>query len=60
VPAPELVAREPEVVSGLEVVSRGGLAVAGCPAGHEVGREVRDRRLGRDDRRDRVQRDAER
>jgi hypothetical protein len=49
----ELVAREPEPVAALEVVARRGFAVARRAAGHEARPDVRDRRLGRDDRGDR-------
>ena len=60
VAVPELVAREPEVVAGLEVVAGRGLAVPGRAARHELAREVRDRGLGRDHRGDRVERASRR
>src|SRR6185312_7840141 len=45
----ELMAGEPEPVVGLQVVARCRLAVARRAAGHELRRDVGDRRLGRGD-----------
>src|SRR5205085_9548374 len=56
----ELVAHEPEVVDGLEVVARGGLAVPGCPAGEEVVARPTELRRRRRESGSEVQRERER
>ena len=49
-PGPELVADEPEAIARLEVVARGGFAVARKAGGDELRAEVEQRRKRRDDR----------
>jgi hypothetical protein len=54
-----LVADQPQVVERLEMVSGRSLAAAVRAAGHEVRAGVEDRRPGRGDTRDQVERDGE-
>lgn len=51
----ELVARQPEAVRGLEMVSGANLAVPGLAAGEEVGVRVPERRRGGQERRNRAE-----
>lgn len=55
----ELVADEPQVIDGLEVVARGGLAVTGRAAGEEVRPRVAERGPGGRYRREGVEREGE-